>query len=87
MKETLISMIDPIASLQIEAVLSSFDGYPLPKWIRSRSVDEYMFEWWSVQPYYNDYDRKFLLFTYHKVERRLEAYYDILTGENKRTFN
>lgn len=86
-QESLIGKVDTIAGLQIEMVLSSFEGYPFPKWIKSRNDEEYMYEWWSVQPYYKDNDKKFLLFTYHKLERRLNAYYDILSGQIDKNSN
>jgi hypothetical protein len=75
----LIATLDSKAALKIEAVLSSFEGYPLPQWIRTINADEYMIEWWSVQSYDNEFDKKYLLFTYHKLQHTLECYYDIMT--------
>lgn len=70
-------MIDGNAGLQIEAALGAFDGYQLPQWIENKNVEEYMFEWWSVESYLNESDKKYLLFTYHKLKRKLKIYVDV----------
>jgi hypothetical protein len=75
--DSLIGMIDHKAGLRIEAVLSAFDGYQLPQWMRSMNNEDLMFEWWSIESYLDENDKKYVLFTYNKLQKKLKVYYEL----------